>query len=164
MTSPSRLNVRLHSVQAGMTLVEVLVTLVLISVGLLGVAALHIASLKSNQEAYVRSQASVLAGDILDRMRANRTAAAQYAVALNGTGTSGTTAGNDLTAWQNEINRLLPGGAAVAGGQIAITNPIPAVAIATITIQWTERASDAYRSDNSANAAANITFRTRTEL
>jgi type IV pilus assembly protein PilV len=54
-----------------MTLVEVLVTLVLISVGLLGVAALQLTTLKNNQESYVRSQAAMLAADILDRMRSN---------------------------------------------------------------------------------------------
>ncbi len=58
--------------QSGMTLVEVLVTAVMISVGLLGVAALQLTSLKSNQESYVRSQAAMLAADLLDRMRANQ--------------------------------------------------------------------------------------------
>src|SRR5262245_50380565 len=81
--------------QSGMTLVEVLVTLVLISVGLLGIAALQLTTLKSNKDAYVRSQASALAGDILDRMRANTAAcrAGAYDVTWDQTGTAGTTAG-----------------------------------------------------------------------
>ena len=75
----------------GMTLVEVLVTLVIISVGLLGLAALQLTSLKGNQEAYARSQASALAGFILDRMRANPNGFRDrgYSVALDGTGTAG---------------------------------------------------------------------------
>ncbi len=44
----------------------------LISVGLLGVAALQLTSLKNNQESYVRSQAAMLAADLLDRMRSNQ--------------------------------------------------------------------------------------------
>src|ERR1700750_1982034 len=95
-----------HDQQRGMTLIEVLVTLVLISVGLLGVAALQLTSLRSNQEAFVRSQASALAGDILDRMRSNQagTLNGDYAVdgataINNGTGTSGTAAEKDLKAW-----------------------------------------------------------------
>src|SRR6185503_2164519 len=55
---------RARQAQTGMTLVEVLVTLVLISVGLLGVAALQLTTLKNNQESYVRSQAAMLAADI----------------------------------------------------------------------------------------------------
>jgi type IV pilus assembly protein PilV len=151
-------------VARGMTLVEVLVTLVLISVGLLGVAALQLTSLKGNQEAYVRSQASALAGFILDRMRANpqafRTGA--YTVAFNGTGTAGTTAGNDLAAWQAEINRLLPGGLTNAAGSIASVAGSPN--IVTITIQWSER-QDAATFRTAGTAEETLpTFQTRTEI
>jgi len=143
----------------GMTLVEVLVTLLLISVGLLGVAALQLTSLKGNQEAYVRSQASALAGYILDRMRANPQAfrAGAYTVAMNGTGTANTTAGNDLLAWQNEIDRLLPGGSTNAGGSIARAGNI-----VTITIQWSERRDDATFRTTAQDALP--TFQTRTEI
>jgi type IV pilus assembly protein PilV len=146
----------------GMTLVEVLVTLVLVSVGLLGVAALQLTSLKSNQEAYVRSQASALAGDILDRIRANPQAfrAGAYTVPLNGTGAAGTTAGRDLSAWQAEINRLLPGGDANAAGAIAPVDPANP-RIVTITIQWSEREDSATFRDATQTLP---TFQTRTEI
>ncbi len=58
----------------GFTMIEVLVAILVLSVGLLGIAALQLSSLKVNQGAYYRSQASILATDILDRMRANRNA------------------------------------------------------------------------------------------
>ena len=149
--------------QAGVTLIEVLVTLVLISVGLLGVAALQLTSLKSNQEAYSRSQASVLAGNILDRMRTNQRGveANEYATAMNGTGTANTVSGGDLAAWQAAIDTLLPGGGGMAtGGQIDITGNRLAGFVVTVTIQWTERA------DRAANVNANqtVTFQTRTEI
>jgi type IV pilus assembly protein PilV len=96
---------------AGVSLVEVLVTLVLTSVGLLGVAALQVTSLKGNKEAYIRSQASVLAADILERMRANYAGfrSGEYTTEFNGVNDASTVAGRDLAAWQADIDALLPG-------------------------------------------------------
>lgn len=56
----------------GFTLVEVLVAVVILSVGLLGLAGLQATSLRSNHSGYMRSQATILAYDLVDRMRANR--------------------------------------------------------------------------------------------
>jgi len=53
----------------GFTLIEVLVAVVVLAGGLLGLAALQVTSLSSNQTAYNRSQATQLAYDIADRMR-----------------------------------------------------------------------------------------------
>jgi len=57
---------------AGFTLVEVLVSLVILAIGLLGIAKLMLFSSHSNDSAYLRSQATALAYEILDDMRANR--------------------------------------------------------------------------------------------
>src|SRR5687768_17421752 len=72
----------------GFTLVEVLVTVVLISVGLLGLAALQLTTLRGNHDAYARSQASILAANILDCMRTNPMAFrhGSYDVDYNGEG------------------------------------------------------------------------------
>jgi type IV pilus assembly protein PilV len=56
----------------GFTLVEVLVSLVVLAIGLLGIAKLMLFSSHSNDSAYLRSQATALAYEILDDMRANR--------------------------------------------------------------------------------------------
>jgi type IV pilus assembly protein PilV len=61
--------------QRGTTLIEVLVAIVVLSVGLLGMALLQVTSVQSNYSAYYRSQVTILASDLADRMRANRTAA-----------------------------------------------------------------------------------------
>ena len=149
----------------GMTLVEILVTVVLISVGLLGIAALQLTTLRSNQEALIRSQASELANDILDRMRANQAGflADQYNVDFDGTGPAGTAAGNDLAAWQAEIDRLLPGaGAALpdgAGGAAGRIQRTPGTNIVTITIRWSER-EDRVLGDASGSGS----FETRSEV
>lgn len=59
----------------GLTLVEILVALLVLSIGLLGLAALQTTSLRFNTSAYYRTQATALAYDLSDRMRANRQAA-----------------------------------------------------------------------------------------
>lgn len=63
----------------GFTLIEVLITMVVIALGLLGLAGLQATNLKNNQSAYFRSQATQLAYDIADRMRVNnKNLAADY--------------------------------------------------------------------------------------
>lgn len=57
---------------SGFTLIEVLVAVLVLSVGLLGLAGLQATSLKSNHSAYLRTQAVLLTYDLIDRMRANR--------------------------------------------------------------------------------------------
>ncbi len=55
----------------GFSLVEVMVAMLVLSIGLIGVASLQLTGLHSNQTALIRSQATILASDIIDRMRAN---------------------------------------------------------------------------------------------
>lgn len=57
--------------QNGFTLIEILVAVLILSLGLLGLAGLQAASIRSNHSAYLRSQATQLAYDMADRMRAN---------------------------------------------------------------------------------------------
>jgi type IV pilus modification protein PilV len=75
-SATAMMNVRtIWSRSAGFTLLEVLVAVLVLAIGLLGLARLQMTVMKSNQSAYLRSQASLLAYDISERMRANRTAA-----------------------------------------------------------------------------------------
>jgi type IV pilus assembly protein PilV len=57
--------------QTGFSLIEVLVALAVLSIGLLGLAMLQVTGMKFNSDAYFRTQATILAYDIIDRMRAN---------------------------------------------------------------------------------------------
>jgi type IV pilus assembly protein PilV len=142
--------------QAGMTLVEVLVAVVLISVGLLGVAALQLTSLRGNQDSYARSQAAVLAGDIIERMRANQLGFGRgdYDPAA---GAAGTIAATDIARWQATIDQVLPGGAAVAQGSIVRNGNI-----VTVTVQWNEREEQA--TAQTRNPADLPTFQVRSEI
>jgi type IV pilus assembly protein PilV len=120
--------------QRGATLIEVLVTFVILAVGILGLAGLQARALSYNQSALYRSQATALTDDILDRMRANRTAATggNYSTALSATSSSisgSTVAATDLKDWKAQVEALLPQGQA----SIAVTSDTLAY---EITIQW----------------------------
>jgi len=133
----------------GMTLIEVLVAVVVISIGLLGVAALQITSLRDNYSASLRTQASALAEDILDRMRANRSAtissAHEYDIAFGNTPSdTSTQAKLDLTTWKNLLKNSLPktSSSANADGQVVTTTTVVGTTprnIVTVTISWGER-------------------------
>lgn len=105
---------------SGFTLIETLVAMVVLGVGLLGIASLYVVSLRAGSDAIYRVQAINLASDMADRMRANPKALASYAA-----GTSSTTACTqanpctadqmaqyDLSLWQTELANQLPSGAA----------------------------------------------------
>ncbi|MFC4312111.1 type IV pilus modification protein PilV [Steroidobacter flavus] len=117
---------------AGMTLVEVLVTLVIISVGLLGVAALQLTTVRNNYDSFVRTQAATLAGDMLDRMRANRSMVTQYEIDITNETVPNNAAGRDIRRWRDTLAGQLPRGI----GGITYDD---ATRIVTIEIRWRER-------------------------
>jgi type IV pilus assembly protein PilV len=117
--------------QRGTTLVETLVALVVLSVGLLGIAALQMTSLSNNRGAHLRSQAQVLAYDIADRMRANRNVALAngYAVTFAGTIAGTDLRALDVQAWKATLAQALPGG---QGEIVAAGNMV------RISVRWTD--------------------------
>lgn len=125
----------LHSLsraQRGVSLLEVLVTIVVLSLGLLGVSSLHVNGMKNSYSAFLRAQAAQYAYDMTDRMRANRAAAVagSYNLAMD----AGAPAGNtlvdlDRAEWLAQLQGL-PGG----DGSINVTN----AGVATVTVQWSE--------------------------
>lgn len=99
------------SFQRGFTLIEILVTVVVLSVGLLGLAGLQAAALKFNSTAYQRSQATVLIYDMIERIRANpdQKSRDDYLDCILGKACVDPTALADIQAWQNAIIATLPG-------------------------------------------------------
>lgn len=83
--------------QRGFSLLEILVTMLILTIGLLGLAGLQVFAQRSGQEAYQRAQAMVILGDITDRMNTNRAAATCYAITTPSSGTPylGTNAGGN---------------------------------------------------------------------
>lgn len=100
-----------HSMR-GVSLIEILVTIVILAVGLLGLAGLQMRLQSSEVEAYQRTQASLLLEDMTNRMGANRKNAASYATGSasplgTGDGQPGTCSGSgqgfDACQWSNAL-------------------------------------------------------------
>lgn len=126
--------------QHGFSLLEVLITMLIVSFGLLGIAGIVITSLKNNQGSYARSQASLLANDIVDRMRANRGSAeavpSPYNLALNATPAGAGIAVADLTEWRAALAASIASGT----GSVAVDSATKKV---TVTVQWNDAHSGA---------------------
>lgn len=84
--------------QRGFTLLEVLITLVILAIGLLGLAGMQAIGLKNNSSAYQRSQATQMAYDIADRMRANIAAIGNYRTSVTAPSTATIKTGCTTTA------------------------------------------------------------------
>jgi type IV pilus assembly protein PilV len=129
--------------QQGFTLLEILVSIVVLSIGLLGLAGLQAVSLNNNQTAYLRAIATQQALDIADRIRSNPagvtsgeyddldTSIPTAQTCLSSSCTAAQMATSDQARWNTNNQRLLPGGAGTvvddgAGGFI-------------ITVMWNEK-------------------------
>lgn len=127
--------------EQGTTLIEVLVAIVIISIGLLSVAALQTVSLKSNNGSYLRSQATFLAYDLADRMRAAPEAAE------NGDYDDGQ--GGDRQQWDQQVTNLLGAG---SGGFVTRNGDQ-----VTIDIRWNDNRAR-IRAENDVDDATLTTF------
>lgn len=127
--------------QRGMTLVEALVALLVLCIGLLGVAGMQMQALRANHGAYLRSQATMLAQDIADRMRANRTEAVlgAYDVDVGEVPTGTALSDFDVAAWKQSLADVLPTG---DGAVAVVRDPDTDKNVATIRVQWTDRLGD----------------------
>ena len=105
----------------GSTLIEVLVSLLVLSFGLLSMGGLQTVSLRNNQTAYYRTQAIMLANDMAERMRGNiagvtaggynNVTGAATANCFTSTGcTPAQMAAQDVFSWEAEVAAALPGG------------------------------------------------------
>lgn len=121
---------------AGIALIEVLITFFVLAIGLMGMAGLQVKSLQFNQGAYQRSQATVAAYDILERMRINRAQARvdAYEVDFGDAGVGNSIAAQDLNDWLSNLSNNLPEGE----GAIACD----AQNLCTVSIRWRDRFSN----------------------
>lgn len=116
----------------GFTLLEVMISVFVLAVGLLGLANLQMLSLKNNHSAQYRTSATVIAYDIIDRMRLNRTA--DYTIAIATTPSGSTLKDTDLIAWKTVLSNELPAG----DGSVIFNGDI-----VTVVVQWDDsRGSD----------------------
>ena len=127
--------------ESGFTMIEVLVTLIILSIGLLGLAGLQARSMTNNHNAYLKSQATILASDMADRLRSNIVGvrAGNY---NNAAGTPGnqaaclaagcnaaTMATHDTHEWNTTLSQQLPAGQGTVTGNGTTF---------VITVRWDE--------------------------
>lgn len=131
---------------SGFSLIEVLVALLILAIGVLGIAALQFKALKYGYDANTRTQISYLASDIADRMRINRPNIASYVsnytvdVATLGASDCNNVTGadkdNDLGCWYDQIDTILPHG--------STANITAAGSLYTISLAWPDREGETH--------------------
>jgi len=148
MNPISRLECRVRAPRpaGGFTLIETLVALVVLAVGMLGIAALYIEGMRSGQASVSRTVAVSLAADMADRIRANPTAVAAYAGAGPGVNNGCVNGGLDCTPaqlaqddwfwWFQNVQNQLPAGATA---NVVVDNVTVAPAVRySIVLSWPE--------------------------
>jgi len=146
----------------GFTLLEVLIAVVILSVGLLGIAALQVTTSAYNASGLYRSQAAALSREIVERMRVNvdEARAGGYdlstlpSYATNCEGTAATCSAaqmreHDLRLWAARVTAMLPSSDAAIATQPDATDPGNRPATVTVTLSWDESRGE--RVDDSDN-------------
>ena len=126
---------------SGFTLVEALIALIILSVGMLGIAGLYVHSMQAGRTSLFRHHAVTLAGDAADRIRANPRAAASYALAGTNNNcvgggfdcTPAQMAANDIFLWDQQAADTLPNGTVTIVFDNGVVPPTY-----QITIAWDE--------------------------
>jgi type IV pilus assembly protein PilV len=153
--------------ESGVSLIEVLVSLLIFSIGMLGLAGLQGTALKTADSSNLRATAAILSHEILENMRANRTAAlaGQYNLDITAqtpasptkdcdtaSCTSAELAAHDLDKWWNKIvgNNNTASQFPNGDASIAVAN-----GVTTITILWNDARADSF---NSPNSNRTVTF------
>ena len=133
--------IRADKNQRGFSLVEVLIALIIMSVGMLGIAGLYVQSMQAGRTSLFRHHAVTLAGDVADRIRANPTAGIAYA----GIGGDNNCVGagidcdevqmafNDIFLWDQQAAESLPNGDVTINFDDTVNPPTY-----TIAIGWDE--------------------------
>lgn len=138
-----RLNPSRRGSAGGFSLIEVLVALVVLAIGLLGVAMMQIMSVRFTQSANQRTIATNLAYELIDMARANRVLSAAYVATYadfgspavtsgcaRPTGAAAATPANNVTRWRCEVRASLPGGEA----QVSM----PGNGVIRVDMRWTD--------------------------
>ncbi len=125
----------------GFTLIEVLIALIILSVGMLGIAGLYVHSMQAGRTSLFRHHAVTLAGDVGDRIRANPRAGPSYALAGSNNNcvaggvncTPAEMAANDIFLWDQQAADTLPNGTVTVGYDNSVLPPEY-----EISIDWSE--------------------------
>ena len=130
---------------AGFSLVEVLIALIIMSVGMLGIAGLYVHSMQAGRTSLFRHHAVTLAGDVADRIRANPLGGAAYVgggadnncVAGGVNCTAAEMAAKDVFLWAEQAEATLP------DGEVTVEYDNSAVpSTYRVTVTWREAGYD----------------------
>jgi type IV pilus assembly protein PilV len=124
--------------ESGFGLIEILVALLILAIGLLGMASLQTTSLQQTTGSQARTQAIFLAEDLVERVRANRPNRSDYVLAAPNAVACNTdfaidntaVAANDISEWRNSLACLLPGG----NGEVTVNGDV-----ITVEVTWSPR-------------------------
>ncbi|HAT1821821.1 TPA: type IV pilus modification protein PilV [Legionella pneumophila] len=167
----------------GMTLLEVLISVVILAVGMLGIASMLIVSNKANNSSYAKLQAVQAVYDIFDRIRANSEAASNGSYNISNIGSNGypTTVNTpsvlcnasvcnpsqlaqyDTWYWLTRVVSQLPNGSG------SITSALSGVAgntVITVTVQWDDsKAQNELGASSASSGTANfVQFRVQSQI
>lgn len=125
----------------GTSLIEVLIAVLILGIGLLGIASMQAITLRNGQSSMERSQAVMQTYSILDAMRSNVLVARANAYVMPRTCTvpaaTATLAQNDLNAWMTNLQANL--GAAACGTIACVaTVPVSPGRVCTVTVEWND--------------------------
>lgn len=122
---------KMHKQQTGVMLLEALIAILIFSMGILAIVGLQAASITASGEAKYRSDASLLANQLIGQMWvSNRTPATLQAAFQTG--------GASYVAWAADVQSVLPGVAAnpPTVGVLPVVGPNATTSQVTITISW----------------------------
>lgn len=145
-----------NKLQKGTSLIEILVAVFVVSIGLLGVARMEILSKQSGHEALQRTSASMIAQEIMEKMRANPSSLISYTNQTVGAGTTPSPATDcsslncatateiatyDIWQWEQVLLGTAEKSGATNTGGLAdprgcITGPAGGAGVYTIAIVW----------------------------
>lgn len=146
--------------QQGFSLIELLVAVVILAVGILGIAGLQVVALQQNRGALYRAEATMLANDIMDRVRVNTNTTYTSLIdqdppaasnCRNAVCTPAEMADYDIAQWKCQINDLdAAGNPFTVCANFGITGALPGGAgeinkaggVYKVTVQWTDRAGN----------------------
>ena len=151
--------VNTHNDQRGVSLVESMIALLVISIGLLGIAALQITSMKQNNSALHHSQAVWIGSNMSERIRSNFGAFASYAGidtntsptqdCLASTCTIQQLVDGDAADWAIEVQNL-PAGRGTITGNVGDT-------MLTVRVMWDDEGTGASGIACGSNPAVDLT-------
>ena len=118
-----------RKLQSGSMLLEAFIAILIFSMGILAIVGMQTSALKSSTDAKYRSEASLLANDLIGQMWvSDRTPATMQTNFQGGGGTDGTA----YSAWFSKVQATLPGSAA----NPPVVSIDPATSLVSIAVQW----------------------------